>query len=742
MSRILYRWGRAAARHPWRMIGVWLVVAVAVLGLEANVGGETSDDWTIPGTEAQLGADVLEQSFPTEGGVAGRVVFADPDGDITDVNARAAIESTLTEIKAGPNVLAVTDPFDPAQPAVSPDGRIAFATVRYSIDPPGPAEGEAALDAIEIAREAGLQAELSREVVRGVEEVEGGEAIGLTVAVIVLLVAFGSVIAAGIPIGSAIFGIFVGLGLVTVMAGFTDVPSVSPLIATMIGIGVGIDYALFVVTRHRGFMAEGKDPVESAALANATAGTAVLFAGSTVVVALIGLVLAGIPSIATMGYASAITVAVAMAGAVTLLPAFLGLAGHRIDRWKIGRRVRTGESAKAAHHTLAGRWADHVGRHPWRYAIGSFVVLVAVAAPVLDMRTGLTDDGVAGTEHTYRQAYDLLAAGFGPGFNGPFTIAVDSHDDAQLDPAQLAALQTAVVETEGVAFTTAPAVSPSGTTAVITAFPTTGPSDAATEELVHTLREDVIPAALGDADVDTYVTGQTAAFIDISEKLASRLPIFIVAVVGLSFLLLMLVFRSVLVPLKAAVMNLLSIGAAYGVVVAVFQWGWGNQLIGVSDTVPVSPFLPMIMFAILFGLSMDYEVFLLSRVREEFVRTGDSHRSVVDGLAATARVISSAALIMISVFAAFLLTPDVEVKMFAVGLTVAVLVDATIVRMILVPATMALMGDANWWLPGWLDRILPHVDVEGSSVLGHLDEEPAITIPDDLSELDEEVVHS
>ncbi|HZI43622.1 MAG TPA: MMPL family transporter [Ilumatobacter sp.] len=742
MSRILYRWGRAAARHPWRMIGLWLVVAVAVLGLEASVGGETSDDWSFPGTEAQLGADVLEQSFPTEGGVAGRVVFADPDGDITDAKARAAIESTLAEMKAGPNVLAVTDPFDPAQPAVSPDGRVAFATVRYSIDPPGPAEGEAALDAVEIARQAGLQAELSREVLRGVEEVEGKEAIGLAIAVVVLLVAFGSVIAAGIPIGSAIFGIFVGLGLVTVMAGFTDVPSVSPLIATMIGIGVGIDYALFVVTRHRGFLAEGKDPVESAALANATAGTAVLFAGSTVVIALIGLVLAGIPSIATMGYASAITVAVAMAGAVTLLPAFLGLAGHRIDRWKIGRRVRTGESAKAAHHTLAGRWADHVGRHPWRYAIGSFVVLVAVAAPVLDMRTGLTDDGVAGTEHTYRQAYDLLAAGFGPGFNGPFTIAVDSHDDAQLDAGQLAALQSAVAGTEGVAFTTAPVVSPSGTTAVITAFPTTGPSDAATEELVHTLRDEVIPRAMGEGGVDTYVTGQTAAFIDISEKLASRLPIFIVAVVGLSFLLLMLVFRSVLVPLKAAVMNLLSIGAAYGVVVAVFQWGWGNELIGVSDTVPVSPFLPMIMFAILFGLSMDYEVFLLSRVREEFVRTGDSHRSVVDGLASTARVISSAALIMISVFAAFLLTPDVEVKMFAVGLTVAVLVDATIVRMILVPATMALMGDANWWLPGWLDRILPHVDVEGSSVLGHLADEPAITIPDDLSELDEEVVHT
>jgi RND superfamily putative drug exporter len=737
MSQILHRWGRVAARHPWRMIGLWLVVAVAVLGLEATVGGETSDDWSIPGTEAQLGSDVLEAGFPTEGGVAGRVVFADPDGDVTDSEARAVIGETLAAFAGGPNVLSVTDPFDAAQPAISPDGSVAFATVRYSVDPPGAEEGEAALDAVEIARDAGLQAELSREIVRGVEEVEGSEAIGLIVAVIVLLVAFGSVIAAGIPVGSAIFGIFIGLGLVTTMAGFTDVPSVSPLIASMIGIGVGIDYALFVVTRHRAFLHEGKDPVESAALANATAGTAVLFAGSTVVVALLGLVLAGIPSIATMGYASAITVAVAMAGAVTLLPAFLGLAGHRIDRWKIGRRARTGESTKAAHQTLSGRWADHVGRHPWRYAIGSFVALVAIATPVLDMRTGISDDGVADTDHTYRRAYDMLADGFGPGFNAPFTIAVDAPDGTSLDPSELAAIHDAVEATDGIAFVAQPVVGPSGSTAVVTAFPTTGPSDVETEQLVHTLRDDVIPAALGDSDVDTYVTGQTAAFIDISEKLASRLPIFIVAVVGLSFLLLMLVFRSVLVPLKAAVMNLLSIGAAYGVVVAVFQWGWGNELIGVDSTVPVSPFLPMIMFAILFGLSMDYEVFLLSRVREAFVRTGDSHRSVVDGLASTARVITSAALIMISVFAAFLLTPDVEVKMFAVGLTVAVLVDASIVRMVLVPSTMALMGDANWWLPHWLDRMLPHVDVEGSKVLGHPDE-PVVTVPDDISELDDD----
>ena len=738
MSKILYRWGRTSARHPWRMIGAWLVIAIAVLALQSTVGGETSDDWSIPGTEAQQGRDMLERSFAAESGVAGRVVFADPDGDVTDPAARAAIAETLAEMANGPHVIAVTDPFDPAQPTVSPDGRVAYATVRYSADPPPAESGEAALEAVEIAQDAGLQAELSREIVRQVDEVEGSEAIGLLVAVIVLLVAFGSVIAAGIPVGSAIFGIFIGLGLVTTMAGLTDVSSISPLIASMIGIGVGIDYALFVVTRHRAFLHEGKEPVEAAALANATAGTAVLFAGSTVVVALMGLLLAGIPSIATMGYAAAITVAVAMACAVTLLPAFLGLAGYRIDRWKIGRRARTGESTKAAHQTLSGRWADHVGRHPWRYAIGAFVALVAVAAPVLDMRTGIADDGTASTEHTYRRAYDLLADGFGPGFNAPFTLAITSEDGGALDRAQLVQVQQALATTDGVAFAGDPVISPTGDTAVITAIPTSGPSDKVTEQLVHTLRDEVIPTAVGDAPIVTHLTGQTAVFIDISEKLAERLPIFIAAVVGVSFLLLMLVFRSVLVPLKAAIMNLLSIGGAYGVVVAMFQWGWGNELIGVDATMPVSPFLPMIMFAILFGLSMDYEVFLLSRVREEFTRTGDSHQSVVDGLASTARVITSAALIMISVFGAFLLTPDVEVKMFAIGLTVAVLVDATVVRMILVPATMALMGNANWWLPGWLDRLLPHVDVEGSNVLGHA-EPAAISVPDDLSELDDPV---
>ena len=733
MSSILYRWGRAAAQHPWRMIGAWLAVAVAVFSLQISVGGEVSDDYTIPGTEAQQGIDLLEERFPSESGLSAQIVFADPDGDVTDPTARAAIAATLAEVAAGDEVVGVTDPFDAANASVSARGDIAFATVRYSVDPPGPEQGEAAIAAAETARDAGLQVELSRQIVRGTEEVGGGEGIGLAVALLVLLVAFGSVIAAGIPIGSAVFGILVGLGLITTMAGFADVPSISPMIASMIGIGVGIDYALFVVTRHRGFLRDGHAPIEAAALANATSGTAVLFAGTTVVVALAGLLVAGIPSIAMMGYAAAITVAVAMVCAVTLLPAFLGLAGTHVDRWKIGRHARTGENNVAAEQTIAGRWADHVGRHPWRYAIGSLVVLLAITAPVLDMRTGVADDGTAGTEHTYRHAYDLLAEGFGPGFNGPLTIAIDAGVGSTIPSAELAAMSESLATTDGVAFATEPIVNATGDTAIVTVFPTTSPQEEATEALVHHLRDEVLPTFEG---IDTYVTGNTAGYIDISERLSSRLPWFIGVVVGLSFLLLMLVFRSVVVPVKAAIMNLLSIGGAYGVVVAVFQWGWGNEFIGVDSTAPISPFLPMIMFAILFGLSMDYEVFLLSRIREEFVRGGDSHQSVVDGLAATARVITSAALIMISVFAAFLLTPDLEVKMFAVGLSVAVLVDATIVRMIFVPSSMALMGDANWWLPGWLDRLLPHVDVEGSSVLGHEAPE-AVSIPDDLSGWDD-----
>ena len=609
MSDFLYRLGHTAAQRPWRVIAAWIVVAVGVFGLEATIGGETADDFRIPGTEAQQGLDLLTDRFPSEGGVSGIIVFSDPAGDITDPLARAEVERTLTELRDGPHVLSVSNPYDPANAAINRDSDVAFATVHYDITPPGAAEGKAAEAAAQTARDAGLRVELSREIVRGTESEGGSEAIGLVLAIIVLLVAFGSVIAAGIPIGSAVFGIFIGLGLITVMAGATDVPSVSPLIASMIGIGVGIDYALFVVTRHRGFLQQGAEPVEAAALANATSGTAVVFAGFTVVIALLGLVLAGIPSVATMGYASAITVAVAMIAAVTLLPALLGLAGLRIDRWKIGRRSHASGTSSEAHRTTAGRWANHIGHHPWRFALLSLVVLVSLAAPAIAMRTGIADDGVASTDTTYRRAYDLLADGFGPGFNAPLTIALDAGDTRTITNDELIAVHDAVSTTPTVEFVTEPLISLSGSTAVLTAFPTTSPSSTQTETLVRNLRGQILPAATASSGIDTYVTGSTAAFIDISDKLSDRLPIFIAAVVGLSFLLLMLVFRSIVVPAKAAMMNLLSIGAAYGVVVVVFQWGWGSELFGVDTTVPISPFLPMMMFAILFGLSMDYEVF-------------------------------------------------------------------------------------------------------------------------------------
>ena len=713
MSNLLYRLGRSAARHPWRMIGAWLLVAVLAVGLNSMIGGPVTDQVKIPGTETQKAADLLNARFPSRGGSSGQVVFAARDGDITDPADRATIATTLAEIKQGEAVLMVSDPFDPAGPSVSPDGKAAYATVRYSVIHPGPRESLAALAAVKGARAAGLDAELSKSLANGGQPSDNSEAIGLLVAVIVLLVAFGSVIAAGIPIATAMFGIFIGMSLIGVLAGIADVPAVSTLLATMIGLGVGIDYALFVVTRHRGFIDDGHPTDEAAGLANATSGSAVLFAGSTVVIALAGLRVAGIPSIANMGLASAIAVAVAMLAAVSLLPGLLGLAGPWINRLHFGRRRSTVAKAGAdGRATLASRWAHTVSERPWRFMLASLAVLLAFAAPVLSMRIGVADDGNAEQSLTYRKAYDMLATGFGPGFVGPLTIVVDSTN-ATTDASRVSAV---LGQTAGVAFVTEPFVGPSGDTAVITVIPTTSPQDAATARLVHRLRNDVLPGALTGSNAHGYVTGQTAGSVDVSDRLGSRLPLFIATVIGLSFLLLMVVFRSVLVPLKAAVMNLLSIGAAYGAVVAVFQWGWGKGLVGLTETVPISPFLPMIMFAVLFGLSMDYEVFLLSRVREEFLKTGDSRHSVVDGLASTARVISSAALIMISVFASFLLNADIEIKMFAVGLTVAVLVDATIVRMILVPATMALMGNANWWLPNWLDRLLPNIDIEGMGI--------------------------
>jgi RND superfamily putative drug exporter len=533
------------------------------------------------------------------------------------------------------------------------------------------------------------------------------ELIGVGVAVIVLLIAFGSVVAMGLPIVTALIGLFVGAASVGVLASFIDVPQFSLILCVMVGLGVGIDYALFIVTRHRRHLHEGMSVADSAGTANATAGLAVLFAGTTVVIAILGLFLAGLPAISAMGVSVALVVAVAMLAATTLLPGLLGLAGTKIDKLSIHRRTHV---AKAPEMTFSGRWAHHVGRHPVRYALASFLALCAIAGPALSMRIGTADDGNAATSTTQRKGYDALAAGFGKGFNGPIQVVIQVPTPA--DRVAVTRVHDALVSDAGVASVTAPVFNAAGDTAILTANPETGPQDPKTGSLVHHLRSDVLPATVQGTGARALLTGQ-ALVTDLTERITSRLLLFISAVVAMSFVLLMIVFRSILVPLKAALMNLLSIGAAYGVVVAVFQWGWGNELIGLEHTMPISPFAPLMMFAILFGLSMDYEVFLLSRVREEYVASGDSHKSVVDGLSSTARVITSAALIMMSVFASFVLGLDPIGKLFGVGLSVAVFLDATLVRMVLVPATMSLLGRANWWLPGWLDRILPHLDLEG-----------------------------
>ena len=470
---------------------------------------------------------------------------------------------------------------------------------------------------------------------------------------------------------------------------------------------MGIDYALFIVTRHRQHLHEGMSVEDAAGTAVATAGQAVLFAGTTVVIAILGLFLAGLPAISGMGAAVALVVTVSMAAAVTLLPGLLGLAGTKIDKLSIHRKTHV---AKPAEETMSGRWAHHVGNHPVRYAVAGLGAMCLIAIPALSMRIGVPDDGNAPTHTTQRIAFDQLAEGFGPGFNGPIQVVVElgSPDD----DAAVARIHDALQADPGIAAVTAPVRNAAGDTAVLTANPTTAPQAEATDTLIRRLRSDVLPSTVAGTEARVSLTGR-AMVTDLTDRISNRLPVFIAAVVALSFLLLMIVFRSIVVPLKAAIMNLLSIAAAYGVLVAVFQWGWGKELIGLHSTMPINPFLPLIMFAILFGLSMDYEVFLLSRVREEYVKTGDNHEAVVRGLSSTARVITSAALIMISVFGAFVLSDDPNGKLFGVGLAVAVLIDATLVRMVLVPATMSLLGRANWWLPGWLDRVLPHLDLEG-----------------------------
>ncbi|GAA2352390.1 MMPL family transporter [Dactylosporangium salmoneum] len=687
MSRLLGRLGGAAAAHPWRTIGVWVVVLVGFIGLSAGFGGTVHDDYNVPGTQSQAGTEFLRAHFPQMSGTDTRVVVhSDKKLD------PAALEALRGRLGALHGVSAV------APPRMSADGDTALVGVQYDI-PVTDFHGKEGVDALRKAIEPlvreGVQVELGGQVAENISAPSGtAEAVGIVAALLILVLALGSVVAAGLPLVVAIAGLGVASAVITLLAKVTDISGTAPTIATMVGLGVGIDYALLLVARHVEGLRDGLAPREAAARATATAGASVIVAGLTVLVSLFGLKLASLPVYSSYGYATFTAVAVVMAAALTLVPALCALAGPRV----LPRRVRKGRTGGGT-TTRTARWAQAVARRPVVAALGALVVLAALAAPMLGMRTWPQDAGSQPASNTTRKAYDLVAAEYGPGANGPLALAVDLRKVTDLD-GLVARLRTE----PGVASVAPPAVQ--GDAAVILVEPTTGPQDKATTRLLDHLRADVLPDGV-------LVTGLVAVFADISERLSERLWIVVAFVVALSLLLLTVLFRAPVVAIKAAVMNLLSVAAAYGVMTAVFQTDAGAKAVGLPHGVAVSSWVPILLFAVLFGLSMDYEVFLLSRVREDWLVTGDAQGSVVRGLSATGRVISSAAAIMVAVFVGFGLDGDVTVKMTGVGMAAAVLVDATVVRMVLVPAAMALLGRANWWLPRWLDRILPRVDVEG-----------------------------
>ncbi|MGB3735032.1 MAG: MMPL family transporter [Ilumatobacter sp.] len=724
MSTFFYKLGRFAVQHRKAMLATWLglFIAIAVGSQVANT--ETSDAFTIPGTESQEAFDLLDERFPAQSGTSAQIVFATEDGTAL-ADSVDAVNASLAEAAELDGVILVTNPFETG--TISEAGDIGYADIRYSVE-----TTDVGLDGKElleetgaIAESAGVQVEFGGEVITGNVEQHPptSELIGMGVAVIVLLFAFGSVLAMGLPLFTAILGLGIGLTSITLASAFIDLSSTAPTLATMIGLAVGIDYALFIVTRHRANLAEGMDVEESVARANATAGSAVVFAGGTVVIAIAGLSVVGIPFLTAMGLATAFTVLVAVLVAVTLLPALLGMIGTNIDRWKAPfTKTRTSEVSK---ETMGHKWAVAVTKRPVVALVGGLVVMGALAIPMLDMRLGMTDAGTASEEMTERQAYDLLGEGFGDGFNGPLTVVIDAAGNADATTV-VARYSDAIAADPGIVQVSPANFNEAGDTAVLSAIPTTGPSEAATDDLVGHLRSDVFPAIEAETDTNISLTGVTASNIDVSEKLMSALPVFMGVVLGLTFLLLMVAFRSILVPLKASLAILLSIASSFGVVVAIFQWGWLKDVIGLDTTVPIISFMPIFLFAILFGLSMDYEVFIMSRIKEDYSKTvkkgnGKPVEAVISGLTSSARVITAAAMIMISVFAAFVLGDDPIIKMFGVGLSVAVFLDATVVRMIIVPAAMTLFDKAAWWFPKALDKIIPNVDIEGEHLMEQLE---------------------
>ena len=708
MTRFLARLADISYRRRGRVVLAWIAAAIVIIGVGSSLAGEYNADYDTPGSESKAASDLTESRFDGYSGQEVYVVWKDESGADSPA-AKRRIGDFLGEAEQVDHIAPHT------AIRYSDDRAIGATTLPMTV--PGwemeKEQGEQLIDAAEGNDGDGLQIELGGDPIYVAQEQSSPEGIGFLGAAIVLLIAFGSLVAAGLPLAIALIGLGISSGgLIMLLANVVDVPDWTTAVSGLIGIGVGIDYSLLVLTRFRTAMKEGKDRHDAVVEAVTTAGRSVVIAGATVVVAICGLMLTGLTYMYGVALASSLAVLVVALASITLLPALLSFLGPKVDRLRIpllGRALKA--EANTGGESPAARWSHAVQRRPWTAAIVATVLLLALAAPALGMRLGFPDAGNDPPDTMTRQAYDLNTEGFGPGTNGPLVIAADLPP-GQGAKADVKSFAEQLRGEDDVAFVPSPTFNASGDAAITTVIPDGSPQDESTEDLVNRLRDDVVPQALDGTGITADIGGVTAALEDQSEYMKDRMPLFIVGVVGLSFVLLLVAFHSPLISLKAGIMNLLSVGAAYGVMTLVAKGGPVGELIGIDHEVPIAPFMPVMMFAILFGLSMDYEVFLISRIREEYLKHGDTRRAVADGLARTARVITAAAAIMVVVFLAFTAAPDVFLKLFGIGLATAIFLDATVVRMVLVPAVMQLLGDRNWWIPDWLERALPQLDVE------------------------------
>ena len=711
MSNLLARIARYLTEH-WKRGLVGAVITLVLLGAAAGAGGEAADDFNVPGTESQQALDLFRAHSPAFAGADSTLVFTVADGKVSDAGPKAAITGALEKVRGLDGVEEVADPFARGG-TLSRDGSLAAVTVRYSTEPQDldKADGEALLEAADTAEKDGVEVSARGILIDLASEQEApvGELIGVGVAVILLTLLFRSLAAMAATLIGALLGVMAGQILLAALAKPLGLPTFAAVIAVMLGLGAGIDYALLIIGRYREQIAAGDTPRDASAKAAATSGASVVAAGVIVMVAIAGLLVIGIPFIGKLGIGAAIAVGAVVVAALTVLPIMMGA----LSRWLRPRKPEHVRPSRAFE-----RWGERVTARPWLSITAGVLVLLVFAAPVTQLRLGQPDDGNQPVERTQRVAYDRLSEAFGPGSNGPFLLAVDIPKGAASNEADLGKLQRAVADTPGVVNVAPPQVSRDGEMATVFAIPATAPQDAKTSALLERLRDDVIPGATAGTPLKVYVGGQTAGFEDLSDKVAGRLPLFISVVIGLSVLLLIAAFRSLWVPLVSAVFNLLSVGAAYGVVVAVFQEGVGASLLGVDSGVPIVSFIPVMLFAILFGLSMDYNVFLLSRIHEAYNEGDGPRESVVHGMARIGKVVLFAGLIMAAVFLAFVTQPDVIGKMMGLGLGLAILIDVLLVRLVIAPAVVTLLGDRAWSLPPWLDRILPNISLEGHLVKG------------------------